>query len=225
MPSFSNSGVGKLGRRCRLDGRSLRNKENLVRTSGNPSRYHRGEWRYMGGETRKNMAGLAVQAAPRAVQKSSRTGSILLDTTESSSEDAKKLVTHDTMHTLLSFRIWPRAASSSSSFMQVRTWQPNIWGQARVFVFVMFRFTFESPKRVKTRAWAIFAVDGRRITDDGWRRTDDGWRRMDEDEERLRNPWSSWSNLYLISWIVFIVLSAKWTSYTWVLNLGNLGPS
>ena len=80
-------------------------QENLVRTSGNPSRYHRGEWRYMGGETRKNMAGLAVQAAPRAVQKSSRTGSILLDTTESSSDDAKKLVTHDTMHTLLSFRI------------------------------------------------------------------------------------------------------------------------
>ena len=52
-PSASRTGVENDGRSQRLGGRSLLIvSENLIKTSEMPSRYHWGEVRYIGGETR-----------------------------------------------------------------------------------------------------------------------------------------------------------------------------
>ena len=53
MPFFSYSGVGKLGKSSRLSGLSDDSAcENKVIISGRFSRYHNGNWRYIGGEIR-----------------------------------------------------------------------------------------------------------------------------------------------------------------------------
>ena len=105
--------MAKLGKRCKVAGLSLMKPENLVRTSGRPSRYQTGDFLYMGGATRKETPGMEAQASERTEQNSSRMGSMRLETMGSSSDEVKKLVTQDTMHTLLSLRMERRDSSNN----------------------------------------------------------------------------------------------------------------
>ena len=132
-------------------GFSFMKVENLVSTSGNPSRYQTGDLLYIGGAIRKVMPGKAELAPKRAEQNSSSTGSMRLDTMGSSSEAVKKLVRQETMQTSLSFRIARRDSSRSWRWPHCKIWAPAIKGHAREFVFEMFRFTLESPMIVNTR--------------------------------------------------------------------------
>ena len=66
-PSASKSGVAKLGKMWRLEGRSADIVwENKVMISGRPSRYQVGLDRYIGGDRRYERSGLEEQAWTRA---------------------------------------------------------------------------------------------------------------------------------------------------------------
>ena len=75
-PSEENSGVEKLGRRCRFSGTSIEKAwENMFRISGSPSRYQMGAERYMGGAIMKETPGREEQTSRSAERASSSTGS------------------------------------------------------------------------------------------------------------------------------------------------------
>ena len=147
-----NSGVAKLDIRWRLDGRSLRTLENLVKTSGRPSRYQSGERRYIGGASSNIRSGREVAEALKMDRTSSRMGSTRKPTEPPVSSDlVRKLVTQDTMHTLDSARTDLRHSASKASLPQGRTWQEDIGGRSRQFVGFMCLWTLESPTMLKQR--------------------------------------------------------------------------
>ena len=133
--------------------------EKRVRISGNPSLYHRGLERYMGGDTIYPLDGLASQTASRASRISWRAGSTRWVTEEGPSQSVRKFVTQDTMQTFNSDRTDSKEEPKISRFPQLITWHALTRGLARVVFFVRFLRTLESPRIEKQKAWDILKVE------------------------------------------------------------------
>ena len=70
-----------------------------------------------------------------------------------------KFVKQDRTQTVDSLRMALRDSARRDSFVQGRTWQPDISGRSRQFVGFMCRRTFESPINVKQRGNDIVRND------------------------------------------------------------------
>ena len=92
MPSFSKLGDGKLGNNRMLEARSGAEKidENFTKISDMPSRYHRGEDRYMGGQIIYRRSEFSRQTDSMISRISSITGSMRTDVDWPSGADAMK---------------------------------------------------------------------------------------------------------------------------------------
>ena len=124
--------------------------EKWVRISGKPSRYHKGDDRYIGGEIMKRIVGLEAQAASKASRTSWSTGSTRGATEPDPSALAMKLVRHEMRQMEDSARTWPNEGTKFSKFPQKMTWQAFRKGLPRQEFLLMFRRTLESPIREKT---------------------------------------------------------------------------
>ena len=116
--------------------------ENWIKISAKLSRYHSGWRRYIGGETRMSMSGLALLKSDRAPRIDSRTGSTRAGTSgedERTEMSVRKLVRQATMQALEAVLMDRRLSARVANLRQEITWQLSIRGLARRFNDVMFR--------------------------------------------------------------------------------------
>lgn len=128
-------------------------EENFFMTSERPSRYQRGDRRYIGGQMRYFRSGNWMQASRRVLRKLSRTGSTR-DETEvgPGAASQRKLVMQDTIHTVDSDRISLRTSGRSRSLLTVNTWASDRSLQARLLTWTLNLRMLESPTMEKTRS-------------------------------------------------------------------------